>query len=584
MSGPWERYAAPESGPWAKYAVQEDPPTSVPRLAGQFAQNTNDAIASTIGAPVDLVASGLRQIGVPVNNPIGGSESIKSGIDYVATLPGRVSDAVSQRSLGPLAEDRTSRFAPQNLSEKIAAGVGQGVGSVVSTLLPAGAVANAARPGTLTQGIAQSLATQPVTQLASGIAGGATTGATDSPLAGLVASLAVPIGAAGARGAVSPVTNRLTPQEQRLVTAAQREGIPLTPSQITGSPSLRGLEETMARMPLSNTPMQNAYAQQRGEFNRAVMQRAGVNATDASPDTMQRTFVGLGQVFDDLAARTTVNVDPQFGAAVQRVAANYGRRLETDVAPVFQSYMDDLAPLIQAASTGQNPQIAGEAYRTIRSDITTRMRETPNLPLRRALGGLVESLDDVMERSTSGALRQEWQQARRQYANLMTIDRAVQGGTQAGRASGDVPYGSLTGAVKGSDRVGYTRGRGDLNELARVGDYIAARVPNSGTPERAGWTNMLTGGALFGGGMASGIGAPAAVAATAMPWAVSRLYNSPAGRAYLTNQIAGRTDLAGLYGSESLRRMIESGRGEGEPTALARAMMQANERRAGAAR
>jgi len=565
-------------------AAASSKPTSTPRLVGQVAQNTNDAIAQTVGAPVDLVAAGLRQIGVPVNNPIGGSESIKSGIDYVATLPGRIGDAVSQRSLGPLTEDRTSRFEPQNRAEKIAAGTGQGIGAVLSTMLPAGAVANAARPGTLTQGIAQTLATQPVTQLASGIAGGATTGATDSPALGLAASLAVPLGASAVRGAISPVTNRLTPQEQRLVQAAQNEGIQLTPSQITGSPSLRGLEETMARMPLSNTPMQGAYAQQRGQFNRAVMQRTGQAADDASPDTIQRAFQDLGQRFDDLSARTTVNVDQQFGQAVQRVANNYGRRLETDVAPVFQSYLDDLAPLIQAANTGQSPQIAGDVYRTIRSDITTRMRQTPSLPLRRALGGLVEALDDVMERSTSGALRQEWQDVRRNYANLMTVDRAMQGGTQAGRASGDVPFGALTNAVKGSDRVGYSRGRGDLNELARVGDYIAARVPNSGTPERAGWANMLTGGALFGGGMASGIGVPAAIAATAMPCAASRLYNSPAGRAYLTNQVAGRTDLAGLYGAESLRRMIESSRGEGEPSALARALMQANERRVGAAR
>lgn len=586
MSGPWERYAPAETGPWVKYgAAPEEPPTSAPRLAGQFAQNTNDAIASTVGAPVDLVAAGLRKIGINADKPLGGSESLKSGIDYIATLPGRVGDAVSQRSLGPLTEDRTSRFEPQNRAEKIAAGVGQGTGAVLSTMLPAGAIANAARPGTVTQGLAQALASQPITQLASGVAAGGTTGATDDPLLGLAAGLAVPVAASAARGVISPVTNRLTAQEQRLVAAAQREGIPLTPAQLTGSPSLRGLEETMARMPLSNTPMQNTYAGQRQGFNRAVLSRAGVAADDASPDTVQRAFQHAGQRFDDLAARTTVTADQRFANDVQRVATDYGRRLETDVAPVFQSYLDDLAPILQAAQTpGANPRIAGDVYGRIRSDITTRMRETPNLPLRRALGGLVESLDDAMERSTSGALRGEWQEARRQYQALMTVDKAMQGGTQAGRGSGDIPFGALTGAVKSGDRVGYARGRGQLNELARVGDYIAARVPNSGTPERAGWTNMLTGGALFGGGMASGIGLPAAVAATAMPWAASRLYNTPLARAYLTNQAAGTTNFRALYGSEALRQAIEGSEEKGGSTALARALMQANEKRAGAAR
>ncbi|WP_299109793.1 hypothetical protein [uncultured Bradyrhizobium sp.] len=531
------------------------------RIVGSGAQGFNDAVAGTVGAPVDAAAWLMRQAGMKTDKPVGGSESIKAGLDYVATLPGRVSDAVTQRSLSPLADDRTSRFEPVTQGEKISRGVGEGVGNALSVVVPAAAIAGTARAGTVGQGIANTLATQPVTQTVAGAVGGAVTGATDNPWLGLAAGAAVPLAASVARGVISPVTNRLTPQEQRLVAGAQAEGITLTPAQQTGSPSLRGLEETMARMPLSNTPMQNAFAGQRQQFNQAVMQRAGQTANDASPDTMQRAFTGLGQVFDDLATRTTVNVDQRFGTDVQRVAANYGRRLETDVAPVFQSYLDDLAPLVQAANAGQSPQLAGDVYRTIRSDITTRMRESSNLPLRRALGGLVESLDDVMERSTSGALRNEWQEARRHYASLMTIDKAVSGGTQAGRAAGDVPFNSLSSAVKASDKTGYSRGRGDLNELARIGDYLAARIPNSGTPERAGWQNMLTGGALFGGGMASGIGVPAAAAATALPWAASRFYNSAPGRAYLTNQLAGNTNFNALYGGMAAQQGLEQVRG-----------------------
>ena len=76
-----------------------------------------------------------------------------------------------------------------------------------------------------------------------------------------------------------------------------------------------------------------------------------------------------------------------------------------------------------------------------------------------------------------------------------------------------------------------------------------------------------------------------AAAAALAPWAASVAYNTPAARAYLTNQIAGKTDLAGLYGAEALRRGIESSRdGEKGTAALARALMQASERKAGASR
>ena len=323
MSGPWERYAQPESGPWAKYSTPEEPPTSAPRLAGQFAQNTNDAIASTVGAPVDLVASGLRQLGVPVNRPIGGSESIKSGIDYVATLPGRVSDAVSQRSMGPLTEDRTSRFEPQNRAEKIAAGVGQGVGTVASTLLPAGAIANAARPGTVTQGVAQALATQPMTQIASGVAGGATTGATDSPLAGLAASLAVPVvtsatGAAFRKGAgiLAPDTEEAT--RRVLARALERDkmtGTALAEAQgnqgvlavEAGGPNVRGvLRGSIASPGAARTQVQNAFD----------ARLAGSNTrTTAALDSAISPTNSLAMTVDDLTATRAAASRPAYEAA-----------------------------------------------------------------------------------------------------------------------------------------------------------------------------------------------------------------------------------------------------------------------------
>lgn len=537
----------------------------VARGVGLTAQGFNDAIATAAGAPVDAAAWLLRQAGINANNPVGGSESIKRGIDYVASIPGKI---------GLTSPDTPVRLEPTNATERFAHGAGEGVGNALTVMVPAGLLAQSGRFGPVTTGVLNALRTQPVMQVAGSAAQGGVTEATGNPLLGMAAGIAVPVAASVGRGIVSPVTPRLTPQEARLVQAAQDEGITLTPAQLTGSPSLRGIEETMARMPLSNGPMQNALREQREQFNRAVTSRTGTTAADAAPETLDRIRTGLGQVFDNLAQQTTLNIDPQFGADVRRVAQDYGRRLTTDVKPVFQSYMRDLEPLLQAVAPGApgstlpapisnaNPQIAGEIYQRIRSDITTRMRETSDLPLRRALGGIVEALDDVMERSaTSPALRDEWQEARRQYQALMTIDKAMQGGTQASRSAGDIPYNSLTTAVRGADKEGYSRGRGQLNELARIGDYIASRVPNSGTPERLAWQNILTGGGLFTAGAASGIGLPAAAVGAAAPFAISRLYNSPAGRAYLTNQIAGQTDLNALYGGLAARQAIAEGTG-----------------------
>jgi len=556
------------------------------RMVGQAAQGTLDALTNTVAAPFDLSAAITNKLGL-TSGPSRVRQAIEGQTDYTATLPGRLKDAIAQRSLDPLTESRTARFEPETRGEKIASGVGHGLGSVLGTMLPAGVIANAARPGTMTQGLAQTMASQPALQTASGVASGAVTGATDNPWLGLTAGVGVPLGVSAARGVISPVANRLSPHEAATARFAKTEGVPLTPAQSTGSPVLRGLEETMAKLPFGSGPMQKAYEGQRAAFNQSTLKRAGVDAADASPDTLNTAFRQAGNTFDDLAARTTLKPSQEFADDVLKVATDYGRRLSTDVAPVFKSYMDDLQPVIDLIAKGDKPEIAGDVYKTIRSDMGKRIRNTSNTDLKDALKGLQKALDKVVDSSASPALMTEWKEARRQYQALKTVDEAMQGGTQADRSAGNIPYSSLKSVVARGDRDGFSRGRGQMNESARLADFLSSRVPDSGTPGRVMWANLLTGGALMGGGGVATAGgftpsALAAAAATAAgPAIASRLYNSGAAQKYLTNQVAGSTDLKAILAAQGAQQALQN---TGEPRQLARAMMQANERRQRAAR
>lgn len=591
MADPWDAFpdAAPAGGlvinmtrkppnsagvdPWdafpdAKGAAPNGAGRTVSRLGGQFAQGANDAIAGTIGAPVDAAAWALRKAGVPVTAPIGGSESIKKGIDYVATLPGRVGDAVSQGSLSPLADDRTSRFEPETGAEKFAHGAGEGVINALSIAVPAAAVARGARAGSVVEGVANTLASQPTAQAVAGAAGAGTGEATENRAFGVAASLAAPVGIGAVRRGITPVRNALSAQEARLVGAANDEGIPLTAAQRTGSPALTQIEGSLAKIPGASGPMQRTFNEQRGQFNRAVLERAGVTATDASPETMTRAFTNAGQTFDDLGRRTTLNIDNGFVNDVNRVAHNYGRRLDTNIAPIFNSYMDDLAPLLQAARSGQNPQVAGDIYATIRSDIGKTIRANGKNPdLQRALGSLQDALDGVVERSTSGPLRQEWADARREYQALMTVDKAMRGGSQLDRAAGNIPLGAFKNAVMQADPAGFARGRGQLNELSRVGDMIGTRVPDSGTATRNAIANPLMWPVMVGGNIAS------------------RVYNSAPAQAYLSNQIAGPTNLSALYGGIAAQQGVaQANGGDNSPGTMALAFRKALERKNALAR
>jgi hypothetical protein len=212
---------------------------------------------------------------------------------------------------------------------------------------------------------------------------------------------------------------------------------------------------------------------------------------------------------------------------------------------VFTSYVDDLQPLIQAARNGQNPQIDGRTYQTVRSDLARAAREARADPaLQRALGGLQDALDGVMTRSAAPDVAQAWGDVRGQYRNLLAIDQAATRGTQADRAAGNLSLGAFNQAVKQQDPRGAARGRGDMAELAQLGDFLAQKIPNSGTAERSAAMRIAQGGGMFGGGTAAGIGvgvdpgmaAIGTAGALATPALLQAFINSPAGRAYLTSQ------------------------------------------------
>ncbi len=556
MTNPYAQFSPKTDNPYAKYALPAKPgagaeydPSSegtadyVPRqftagektarAVGATAQGANDALYGTVLAPLDASGWVAKKLGLVSPDAEPPSRTVTN---FLASIPGKI---------GFASKDAAPRIEPAGATEKTLYGLGEGVGNALSIAVPAGAVANAARAGTVTSGVARTLATQPVMQTIAGGVGGAVGAATDNPWLGLAASAAVPVAASVGRAALmSPFQNQLAPQEQRLVQAANAEGIPLTPAQRTGSRSLRALEDVMVKTPGSSGRMGEVVANQRQQFNRAALERAGVQATDASPDTIDAAFHTLGNQFDSLARQTTLNVDRQFGQDIANAANQYGRRLPSDVAPVFQSYMDDLMPDIQAANTGGNPQIAGDVYATIRSDIGRRIRANANRPdLQEALGAVQTALDDAVTRSTSGPLQQAWQEVRRQYQALMTIDKAMGGGTQADRAAGNIPLGALKGAVKQADPRGYARGRGQMNELSRVGDFIGQRVPDSGTPVRQMLLNPLE------------------WPMVGVMNVLSRAYNSPTGQAYLTNNLTGRTDFPAWAAGELARQGSEEIRG-----------------------
>lgn len=518
------------------------------RPAEFAASGFSDAVINTVGAIPELMGAGLRAARIPgAPDPGTYTDAMRRG--YNAT--GEFISRPINRALGYLdAQGKpTGVWGPAQPTgdlERISRGVGEGAGLAASYLVPAAAIARGAQAGSTLANLGRVMSSQPVLQTVAGGVGGGVTKATDNPYAGMAAALATGVSPAFINRAITPFPSQLTANERRLADAARAEGIPLTPGQQTGSEPLRTMESSFIELPFTGRVQQGIYDDQSKAFNQAVMRRAGVSADNASPQVIDDEFRAIGREFDSLASQTTVNVDRTFFDEVAAVENTYLRRLPTDVQPVVQSYVDDLYRM--NGPLGSNPQIPGQQYQTITSDIKRTARGQAQRPdLQEALYALANSIDNALERSAGPALRSQWADVRNRYRNLLTIAKAVSGGTAASRASADIPYGGLTSAVRSADRTGYSRGRGDLNELSRVGDFIASATPaNSGTARRLGVNNLLTlGGAGGGAGFLAGqtleqviIGMAAALGA---PKVAQTLYNTPALQAYFRNQVSPRS-------------------------------------------
>lgn len=383
---------------------------------------------------------------------------------------------------------------------------------------------------------------------------------------------------------VQPVRSRLSDELTRLAQVAADNGIPLSAAQITGSKPLQILESVFGKMPMTSGPQEAINEAQRKAFNKAVLGKAGIEADNAAPEVMADAFKRIGSKFDNLAANTVVDMDQPFFDAVRTAQHDYGRRLPTDVAPVFQSYIDDIAAM-QAA--GGQPgvlgiSIDGPAFQNVYSNLRRAARNAKARPeLQGALNELANAFDDAMARTgrNPGNLpmpagsplpsavnpADEWAVARRQYANLLPIDNAM-ASTTAAATAGDIPPSALARAVINQQgKKGFTTGRGDLNDLARVGTaFVRDNVPDSGTAQRMMMQNLLTGGAAGGAGYLGTGGDPTtgiAMAALGLggPRAVQAAYNAPIVQKYLTNQALDQIVAPGVR--RSLARLLAGGSG-----------------------
>lgn len=496
-------------------------------LSHQMGRSDKEIIDFLMGqAPLTTVDKSVDPLRLGGSFARGAAE----GVYDIATLP--------YQALGDTDKLKESILSgapkPSGPFEKAAEGAGEAIGATLPQLGIGAKLATA--PGKLGK-IGRVLSEGPKRQLAIAGGAGALEGATDVPGVGPAAAAAAPLFEALARKVITPNLSHLAGDQLRLLELARTHGIPLTAADITGNKTLHQAEAVLKTLPGSSGVMQEFDQTQREAFNRAVMKVAGLDEKYATPQALEKAHDALGKELDHLAAESSGILDRQFAADVAKAQVDYGRRLNTDVKGAWKSYMDDLEPyLMQARADNVATPISGEKYDEIRKSLAKRIRTTGDPFFKDALEHLVEALDGAMERSSPPGTREQWEETRRRYSALVTIEKAMQGGQQADRETGNIPFGAFKNAVLQSDKSGFARGRGQFNDLARIGDFIAPKVPNSGTPERYNMQKLLKG-SFIPGAIGYGLGTGDVVTpalAVGTPYAASKLYTTDAITRWLT--------------------------------------------------
>ena len=351
---------------------------------------------------------------------------------------------------------------------------------------------------------------------------------------GAAAPLAISGVTNAVRRAVSPMA--VNAERQAAANVLRNEGVDLSAGQITGSKGLRYAESE-----IGGRAAEDLMDRQGEQFTSAALRRTGENAQRATPEVIDRAFNRIGQQFDGLAARNQIIPDQRLAGDLQNTVSEYTSLVpEAMRAPVVQNVAQNIV------DTMNRGPIAGDAYQAIRSRLERAARTSRADPqLSDALRGMRESLDDAMQRSIAQNNPRDlggWQQARRQYRNMLVVEKAATGAGE-NAALGLISPSQLRNATVQQGRRAFARGQGDFAELARAGEALMKPMPQSGTAPRLRAQNlgaMIP--AILGGGAGAGVGGPVgamagAAAGAALPRGVGALMMSPVGQRYLTNQL-----------------------------------------------
>lgn len=227
-------------------------------------------------------------------------------------------------------------------------------------------------------------------------------------------------------------------------------------------------------------------ALQQGKWQNAVLRTINPNAKEMTltPNVMNREYSRIGGVMDDIASRTTINLDDALENGLIDTISQAGRELpEASFKPV-----DNLFNQLTGAIDGKTGTLSGQSYQafTQKGGVLDRALHNPDSNVKNYAVQIKGLLDDALQRSAAPGDAAALRTARNQYKNLMTVEPLV--ANMQGGGTGNISPGSLAQAINNNryskNDLAYGDA-GDLGELAQIGYRFLKPPQTSGTAERS---------------------------------------------------------------------------------------------------
>lgn len=290
--------------------------------------------------------------------------------------------------------------------------------------------------------------------------------------------------------------------------AAKRAGIPVYASQVSSSIPAKVAASASKYLPFSGAGQ--AAERQQVAFNRALSRSMGAEADQLTDDVVRGARKQLSADYTDIYGRNSVPLTSDAVTKLAEVRNSVARGLTDDQARVIDNFLDDI---IENADQGV---LTGEKYQALR---TLMQKAERNDAVGSAVGQVRKALDSIAESAVGPKDAELLKQTRQRWANLRTIERALQ---QVSGAMGDVRPASIWPLLRG----GSTQ---EMRDLGRVGQLIKDPIADSGTGARN----------LFYATLGTGAGtSPLTGGASLAPAALMTLGGATIGRAANSNALA----------------------------------------------